>query len=129
MTAAAAPSLAMPAAVRDRGPAWQQCLSEFLPFLLLTDNAFNWTKRPVRRAAFSRARAEFRHAPPKAAPSAPSSVTITRKPHPSRVGSCMVIVDAIDEHAVGFYSAHGLIRLPESMRLILPMHTLAIVRD
>ena len=37
----------------------------------------------------------------------------------------MVIVDAIDEHAVGFYSAHGLIRLPESMRLILPMHTLA----
>jgi len=33
----------------------------------------------------------------------------------------MVIVDAIDERAAGFYVAHGFVRLPESMRLILPM--------
>ena len=37
------------------------------------------------------------------------------------VGSCMVVVDAIDEGAAGFYAAHGFVRLPESMRLILPM--------
>lgn len=37
------------------------------------------------------------------------------------VGSSMVVVDAIDEGAVSFYEAHGFIRLPESMRLILPM--------
>lgn len=42
----------------------------------------------------------------------------------SSVGSCMVIVDAIDEHAAGFYAAHGFVRLPESMRLILPMRTI-----
>jgi GNAT superfamily N-acetyltransferase len=41
------------------------------------------------------------------------------------VGACMVIVDAIDEQAVGFYAAHGFMRLPESMRLVLPMHALA----
>ena len=33
----------------------------------------------------------------------------------------MVVVDAIDERAACFYQAHGFIRLPESMRLILPM--------
>jgi len=37
------------------------------------------------------------------------------------VGSCMVVVDAIDEGAVAFYEAHGFVRLPESLRLILPM--------
>jgi len=37
------------------------------------------------------------------------------------VGSSMVVVDAIDGRAVSFYAAHGFIRLPESMRLILPM--------
>ena len=41
------------------------------------------------------------------------------------VGSSMVVVDAIDERAAGFYLAHGFIRLPESMRLILPMRTIA----
>ena len=41
------------------------------------------------------------------------------------VGSCMVVVDAIDESAVHFYQSHGFIKLPESMRLILPMRTLA----
>jgi len=33
----------------------------------------------------------------------------------------MVVVDAIDEGAVAFYEAHGFVRLPESLRLILPM--------
>lgn len=40
------------------------------------------------------------------------------------VGSSMVVVDAIDEGAAGFYAAHGFIRLPESMRLVLPMRTI-----
>jgi GNAT superfamily N-acetyltransferase len=37
------------------------------------------------------------------------------------VGSSMVVVDALDERAAKFYSAHGLMRLPESQRLVLPM--------
>lgn len=41
------------------------------------------------------------------------------------VGSSMVVVDAIDERAVEFYEAHGFIPLPESMRLVLPMRTIA----
>ena len=41
------------------------------------------------------------------------------------VGSSMVVVDALDEGAAGFYAAHGFVRLPESMRLVLPMQTLA----
>ena len=40
------------------------------------------------------------------------------------VGSSMVVVDAIDERAAQFYRAHGFIRLPESMRLVLPMRTI-----
>lgn len=43
----------------------------------------------------------------------------------SVVGSSMIVVDAIDNRAVSFYQAHGFIRLPESMRLILPMRTIA----
>src|ERR1700761_2309320 len=39
----------------------------------------------------------------------------------STVGSSMVIVDALDEAAVGFYAAHGFVRLPDSLRLVLPM--------
>jgi GNAT superfamily N-acetyltransferase len=41
------------------------------------------------------------------------------------VGSSMVVVDAINEEAARFYRAHGFIRLPESMRLVLPMATVA----
>jgi GNAT superfamily N-acetyltransferase len=41
------------------------------------------------------------------------------------VGSSMVVVDALDERAAGFYLAHGFIQLPESMRLILPIQTIA----
>lgn len=36
------------------------------------------------------------------------------------VGSSMVVVDAISEHAAAFYEAYGFIRLPESLRLVLP---------
>ncbi len=39
----------------------------------------------------------------------------------STVGSSMVVVDALDETAAGFYAAHGFVRLPESLRLVLPM--------
>jgi len=37
------------------------------------------------------------------------------------VGSSMVIVDALDEAAASFYAAHGFVRLPDSLRLIMPM--------
>jgi ribosomal protein S18 acetylase RimI-like enzyme len=37
------------------------------------------------------------------------------------VGSSMVIVDALDEAAAAFYVAHGFVRLPDSLRLVLPM--------
>ena len=40
------------------------------------------------------------------------------------VGSSMVVVDALDENAAEFYRAHGFIRLPGSIRLVLPMRTL-----
>jgi ribosomal protein S18 acetylase RimI-like enzyme len=40
------------------------------------------------------------------------------------VGSSMVVVDAIDERAAAFYAGHGFVRLPESMRLLLPMRTI-----
>lgn len=39
----------------------------------------------------------------------------------STVGSSMTIVDALDEAAAGFYAAHGFVRLPDSLRLVLPM--------
>src|SRR5271163_2853600 len=39
----------------------------------------------------------------------------------STVGSSMVIVDALDEAAAGFYAVHGFVRLPDSLRLVLPV--------
>lgn len=39
------------------------------------------------------------------------------------VGSSMIVVDALDEAASDFYAAHGFTRLPESLRLVLPMRT------
>lgn len=39
----------------------------------------------------------------------------------STVGSSMVVVDALDDAAAGFYAAHGFVRLPDSLRLVLPM--------
>jgi GNAT superfamily N-acetyltransferase len=44
------------------------------------------------------------------------------------VGSSMVVVDAIDDRAAAFYQAHGFIKLPESMRLILPIRTIAEIK-
>jgi len=41
------------------------------------------------------------------------------------VGSSMVVVDAIGEPAAAFYEAHGFIRLPESLRLVLPTASIA----
>jgi ribosomal protein S18 acetylase RimI-like enzyme len=43
----------------------------------------------------------------------------------SIVGSSMIVVDAIGERAVRFYQAHGFIKLPESMRLVLPIRSIA----
>ena len=37
------------------------------------------------------------------------------------VGSFMVVVDALDEAAASFYAAHGFMRLPDSLRLVMPM--------
>jgi predicted GNAT family N-acyltransferase len=42
----------------------------------------------------------------------------------STLGSSMVVVDAIDEAAVRFYAGHGFVRLPESMRLVLPIRSI-----
>jgi GNAT superfamily N-acetyltransferase len=41
------------------------------------------------------------------------------------VESSMIVVDAVDDGAARFYEAHGFTRLADSMRLILPMHTVA----
>ena len=41
------------------------------------------------------------------------------------VGSSMVVVDAINEHAAAFYEAYGFIRLPNSLRLVLPTFSIA----
>lgn len=43
----------------------------------------------------------------------------------STIGASMVLVDALDEAAAGFYAAHGFVRLPESLRLVLPMRMAA----
>lgn len=40
------------------------------------------------------------------------------------VGSSMIVVDALNDGAAGFYAAHGFIRLPESQRLVLPMRVI-----
>ena len=39
----------------------------------------------------------------------------------STIGSSMLVVDAINERAAAFYEGNGFVRLPDSMRLILPM--------
>lgn len=41
------------------------------------------------------------------------------------VGSSMAVVDAISEHAAAFYEAYGFIRLPDSLRLVLPTSSIA----
>jgi GNAT superfamily N-acetyltransferase len=42
----------------------------------------------------------------------------------STVGSSMLVVDAMGERAVAFYEGHGFVRLPDSMRLVLPVQTI-----
>jgi GNAT superfamily N-acetyltransferase len=41
------------------------------------------------------------------------------------VGSSMLVVDAINERAAAFYEGNGFVRLPDSLRLVLPMHAIA----
>ena len=41
------------------------------------------------------------------------------------IGSSMIVVDALDEAASGFHAAHGFVRLPDSLRLVLPMRLAA----
>lgn len=43
------------------------------------------------------------------------------------IGSSMLVVDAISERAAAFYEANGFLRLPDSMRLILPMQTIELM--
>jgi GNAT superfamily N-acetyltransferase len=45
------------------------------------------------------------------------------------IGSAMLVVDAIHERAAAFYEANGFVRLPDSLRLVLPMHTLQSLVD
>jgi GNAT superfamily N-acetyltransferase len=40
------------------------------------------------------------------------------------VGSSMLVVDAISERAAAFYEGNGFLRLPDSLRLVLPMHAI-----
>ena len=40
------------------------------------------------------------------------------------VGSSMLIVDAISERAAAFYEGNGFVRLPDSLRLVLPMQAI-----
>ena len=40
------------------------------------------------------------------------------------VGSSMLVVDAINERAAAFYEGNGFVRLPDSFRLVLPMHAI-----
>jgi hypothetical protein len=39
----------------------------------------------------------------------------------STIGASMMVVDAINERAAAFYEANGFVRLPDSLRLVLPM--------
>jgi hypothetical protein len=36
----------------------------------------------------------------------------------------MLVVDAIDDRAAAFYEGNGFLRLPDSLRLVLPMETI-----
>jgi GNAT superfamily N-acetyltransferase len=42
----------------------------------------------------------------------------------SSVGSSMLVVDALSEEAAAFYQANSFVRLPDSLRLVLPMHAI-----
>ena len=40
------------------------------------------------------------------------------------VGSSMLLVDTINDRAAAFYEGHGFARLPDSLRLVLPMRAI-----
>jgi GNAT superfamily N-acetyltransferase len=40
------------------------------------------------------------------------------------VGASMLVVDAINERAAAFYEGNGFVRLPDSLKLVLPMHAI-----
>jgi GNAT superfamily N-acetyltransferase len=40
------------------------------------------------------------------------------------VGSSMLVVDAINDRVAAFYEGHGFVRLPDSLRLVLPMRAI-----
>ena len=40
------------------------------------------------------------------------------------IGASMLVVDAINERAAAFYAGNGFVRLPDSLRLVLSMHTI-----
>jgi GNAT superfamily N-acetyltransferase len=42
------------------------------------------------------------------------------------VGSSMVVVDALDKAAAGLSAAHGFVRLPNSLRLVMPICIAAV---
>lgn len=42
----------------------------------------------------------------------------------STIGSSMLVVDAINERAAAFYEGNGFVRLPDSMRLVLPIYVI-----
>lgn len=41
------------------------------------------------------------------------------------VAARFAVVDAVDEHAVGFYAHHGFKRIPETMRLVQKVSDIA----
>jgi GNAT superfamily N-acetyltransferase len=40
------------------------------------------------------------------------------------VGSSMLVVDASNDRVAAFYEGHGFVRLPDSLRLVLPMRAI-----
>ena len=47
----------------------------------------------------------------------------------SVVGSSMLVVDALNARAAAFYEGHGFVRLPDSLRLVLPMRTIGALLE
>jgi ribosomal protein S18 acetylase RimI-like enzyme len=45
------------------------------------------------------------------------------------VGSSMLVVEAINERAAAFYEGNGFVRLPDSLRLVLPMQAIQRLVD
>ncbi|MBS0222348.1 MAG: GNAT family N-acetyltransferase [Proteobacteria bacterium] len=45
------------------------------------------------------------------------------------IGSSMLVVDAINDRAAAFYEGNGFVRLPDSLRLVLPMHVIKQLVD